>query len=148
MEIYEIAAITVAAVLGLDAVVHLYWLTGRTWPAHDARSLSRVVLNADVPFTPRVLTPLVAVLALGATAVLAEAGLLGGRLPGWLPGWFPAAGTLAVAGGALLRAGAGVIWSLGIGASRDTAFYWLNLTAYTPICLVLSGAATVVVVLR
>jgi hypothetical protein len=144
MKSYEVAAIVVAAVLGLDAVVHVYWLTGRTWPARDVRALSRVVLNAEVPFTPRVLLPLIVVLIGGAGAVLARADLLGGWLPGWLPGWVPTVGTLAVAAGAFLRGGAGIVWAAGIGASRDTAFYRLNLIAYTPVCLALGGAATAV----
>src|SRR6187551_2737345 len=50
----------------------LYRLTGRVWPARDTRALSQAVLNADVPFTPRVLLPLVVVLTIGGTAVLAR----------------------------------------------------------------------------
>jgi hypothetical protein len=119
----------------VDALIHAYWLTVHTWPARDTRALSRPVLNADVPFTPRVLAPVVVALAAGAAAVLAKAGLLGASLPAWLPGWVPVAGTLAVAAGSFLRGGAGVSWAAGIGARRDTAFYWLNLTAYTrPVC--------------
>jgi Protein of unknown function (DUF3995) len=144
VQTYEVAAVVTATVLGVDALIHLYWLTGRTWPARDASALSQAVLNADVPFTPRVLVPLIFVLTVGATAVLAKADPLGGWLPDWLPGWIPTAGTVAVAVGALLRAGAGIIWALGIGTKRDTAFYRLNLTAYIPICLILCGAATVV----
>lgn len=144
MQTYEVAAVATATVLGVDALIHLYWLTGRTWPARDTRGLSKAVLNAEVPFAPRVLVPLIVVLTVGATAVLAKASLLGGWLPDWLPAWIPTAATVAVAVAALLRGGAGIIWALGIGARRDTAFYWLNLTAYTPICLILCGAATVV----
>jgi hypothetical protein len=145
MQTYQVAAVVTATVLGVDALIHLYWLTGRTWLARDTRTLSQALLNADVPFTPRVLAPLIAVLAGGATAVLAKAGLLGAWLPGaWLPSWIPTAATVAVAAGALLRGGAGIIWALGIGARRDTAFYRLNLAAYTPICWILCGAATIV----
>jgi hypothetical protein len=144
MQTYEVAAVVATVILGADALIHVNWLTGRTWPARDPRTLSQVVLNADVPFTPRVLMPLVVVLAVGATAVLAKAGLLTAWLPDGLPGWLPTAGTLAVAVGALLRGGAGIIWALGIGANRDTAFYRLNLIAYTPICLVLCGATALV----
>ncbi len=144
MQTYQMAAVVPATVLGVDALVHAYWLTGRTWPARDARTLSRAVLNADVPFTPRALVPLIAVLASGTIAVLAKAGLLGAALPGWLPGWVLTAGTLAVAAGLLLRGGAGVVWALGIGAHRGTAFYWLNLIGYTPACLVTCAAALIV----
>jgi hypothetical protein len=137
-----IAAVVVASILGLDALMHLYWLTGRVWPAHDVRQLSQAVLNMDVPFTPRVLVPLVAVLTGGAVAVLGEAGLLGS----WLPGWVATAGTIAVAAGAFARGGAGVVWALGIGATRDSVFHRLNLRAYTPACFVLCGAAVLVAV--
>ena len=130
----------VAVVLGLDALIHLYWLTGRRWPATDTRTLSRAVLNADVPFTPRVLLPLVVILAGGACTVLGRAGLLG-AVDGWLPPWIWTVGTLAVAGGAALRGAAGVGWALGIGASRDSLFYRLNLLAYTPLCFLLCAAA-------
>ncbi|MBO2459162.1 DUF3995 domain-containing protein [Actinomadura violacea] len=136
MHIYELAAVLAATVLALDALLHVYWMTGRTWPARDVTALSRGLLNADVPFAPRVLAPLVAVLAVGAAAVLARAGLI---LPG-LPGWLTAAGSIAVAGGVALRAGAGVVWALGVGASRDSAFYKLNLAVYTPLCLLLTAA--------
>jgi hypothetical protein len=145
MEIHEVAAIAVATVLGIDALIHAYWMTGLTWPARDARALSRVVLNTDVPFTPPVLAPLVVVLGVGAVMVLIQAGLLDAWLPAWLPGWIPTAGTLAVAVGTFLRAAAGMVWVAGVGASRDSVFYRLNLTVYTPICLIVCGAATTAV---
>ncbi|MER6809075.1 DUF3995 domain-containing protein [Spirillospora sp. NPDC000708] len=136
MSILELAALLAAAVLGLDAVLHVYWMTGRTWPARDVAALSQGLLNADVPFTPRVLAPLVLVLAAGAIAVPARAGMI---LTG-VPGWIPAAGTVAVAAGVALRAGAGVVWALGVGARRESAFYRLNLAVYTPLCFVLTAA--------
>ncbi|WP_433140616.1 DUF3995 domain-containing protein [Actinomadura nitritigenes] len=136
MSILELAALLAAAVLGLDAALHVYWMTGRTWPARDVTTLSLGLLNADVPFTPRVLAPLVLVLAAGAIAVPARAGMI---LTG-VPGWIPAAGTVAVAAGVALRAGAGVVWALGVGARRESAFYRLNLAVYTPLCFVLTAA--------
>jgi ABC-type uncharacterized transport system permease subunit len=136
MSILELAALLAAAVLGLDALLHVYWMTGRTWPARDVAALSQGLLNADVPFTPRVLAPLVLVLTAGAVAVPARAGMI---LTG-VPGWIPAAGTVAVAAGVALRAGAGVVWALGVGARRDSAFYRLNLAVYTPLCFVLTAA--------
>lgn len=145
MQTYQLAAVAAAAILGLDALVHAYWLTGRTWPARDVPALSRAVLNADVPFTPRVLLPLIIVLTIGTATILARAGLLDPWLPGWIPGWVPTAGAVAVAAGATLRAGAGIVWALGIGADRGSAFYRLNLTAYTPVCLLLCAATAIVV---
>lgn len=136
------AALLVAAVLVLDALMHVYWMTGRTWPARDVATLSRGLLNADVPFTPRVLGPLVLALSGGAATVLARADVI---LPG-LPGWLPMIGTIAVAGGLGLRALAGLIWALGIGARRDSTFYKLNLVLYTPVCVLLGVATTQVAV--
>lgn len=46
------AAALVASVLTVDAVLHLYWTTGATWPAADDKSLSHAVLGTEVPFTP------------------------------------------------------------------------------------------------
>ncbi len=140
MQTIHIAAIGVATVLGLDALIHAYWSTGRVWPARDTRALSHAVLNADVPFTPRALIPLVVVLSIGCGAMLARADLVHTGLPSWVLA--AAAGVVAV--GLLARGLAGVAWIAGIGASRDTPFYWLNLIAYTPICLVLSVAAGIV----
>ncbi|MEU8800393.1 DUF3995 domain-containing protein [Spirillospora sp. NPDC048819] len=138
MRTYEMAALLVAAVLILDALLHVYWMTGRTWPARDVTSLSRGLLNADVPFTPRVLAPLVLALSGGAVTVLAQADVV---LTG-LPGWLPMAGTVAVAAGLALRTLAGLAWALGIGARRDSTFYKLNLVLYTPVCILLTTATT------
>lgn len=146
METYQVAAIVVAGVLGLDALIHAYWMTGRTWPARDVRTLSQMVLNADVPFTVPVLAPLVLILLGGAGAVLAQAGLVDAWLPSWLPGWVPTLGALAAVVGTLLRGGAGIVWAFGIGARRDSTFYRLNLIAYTPMCLLLCGASALVFV--
>jgi hypothetical protein len=136
MRTYEMAALLVAAVLTADALLHAYWITGRTWPARDVTALSRGLLNADVPFTPRVLAPLVLVLCGGAVTVLAQADMI---LHG-LPGPLTLAGTIAVAAGLTLRALAGLGWALGIGARRDSVFYKLNLGLYTPVCVLLAAA--------
>ena len=137
METYQIAAIVVAAVLGIDALIHAYWLTGRVWPASDVTALSRAVLGADVPFTPRVLVPLVLVLLAGAAAVLGRAGLIAGGIPEWI--W--AVGTIAVGAGLLVRGLAGAVWV--VSRSRGSWFYRLNAAAYTPVCLLLCAATVV-----
>lgn len=123
--------VAAAAVLTTDALAHLYWATGATWPADNARDLSLAVLNMEVPFTPRVLLPLAAVLLAGAWAML-TADSRYGRLAG-----------LAVAAGTLVRGVVGVGWMLGIGADTQTPFYWLNLV-YTPVCLALFAASLAV----
>ncbi|MFE5913471.1 DUF3995 domain-containing protein [Streptomyces wedmorensis] len=125
------AAALVASVLTVDAVLHLYWTTGATWPAADDRSLSHAVLGTDVPFTPPILLPLVVLLLTAAAFVLAHS-----RQPRHPLLRF---GTLAVAAGLSLRALAGIYWLFA--KETGTAFYWLNLMLYTPLCAVLTIAA-------
>ncbi|WP_329416444.1 DUF3995 domain-containing protein [Streptomyces sp. NBC_00704] len=124
------AAALVTSVLTVDALLHLYWTTGATWPAADDESLSRAVLGTDVPFTPPVLLPLVALLLTASGLVLAHS-----RRPR-----HPVLrlGTLAVAAGLSLRALAGIYWMFA--EEPGTAFYWLNLALYTPLCAVLAVA--------
>ncbi|MEV0978249.1 DUF3995 domain-containing protein [Streptomyces sp. NPDC049915] len=125
------AALLVTAVLTADALLHLYWTTGATWPAADDSSLSEAVLGTDVPFTPPILLPLVAVLLTGAACVFAHS--LRPRHP------VLRLATLAVTAGLSLRALAGIYWLFA--KDTGTAFYWLNLALYTPLCAVLAVAA-------
>ncbi|MEV1167081.1 DUF3995 domain-containing protein [Nonomuraea sp. NPDC049784] len=137
------AGIAVVTVLAADAVAHLYWMTGSTWPARDAGSLSRAVLNFVVPFTPRVLLVPLALLLAAATLVL-----IAMDRPAWLgrriPGALKRLGAWAVATGLLVRGVAGLVWAFGIGASLDTPFYWLNLLVYEPVCLALFAGTVIV----
>ncbi|MFI7111358.1 DUF3995 domain-containing protein [Nonomuraea sp. NPDC050227] len=135
MNIPRLGALTASALL-TDAAAHLYWLTGRTWPAGDVSSLSLAVLNFEVPFTSRVLVPLVVVLGAGAAAVLVCS-----RGRGCLPARLV---TAAVAAGTLVRAAAGLVWIAGVGADTGTPFYWLNLFLYTPVCVFMATAAALV----
>lgn len=127
----------VAALLAGDAVVHAIWATGLRWPADSAEGLSYAVLNADVPFTPRVLLPLCALLGTAAACVYAHAHHVGGRRMRTAA----RLGTAAVAGGLTLRATVGAAWIAGVGAKMDTPFYWLNLGLYTPLCVGFGYAA-------
>ncbi|MFI9329046.1 DUF3995 domain-containing protein [Kitasatospora sp. NPDC052868] len=134
------AALAIATVLAADGLLHVYWATGRTWPAPDTAALSQLVLNADVPFTPRVVLPLAALLFSGAALVAARGGVMPAtarRLPALALRWGPR----AVAGGLLARGLAGLVWAAGIGAETDSAFYRLNLAVYTPLCLAGAAAA-------
>lgn len=126
-------AILIAAVLTVDGVIHTYWATGAIWPARTPNSLSRAVLNIDGTFTPQAVLPLAALLWTASGLVIARSRGRGGRLA--------ALATAAVSGGLALRGCAGLIWATGIGTSTGTPFYWLNLLAYTPICLVLAPLA-------
>ncbi|MFJ9605698.1 DUF3995 domain-containing protein [Kitasatospora sp. NPDC101176] len=133
-------AAAVGTVLAVDGLVHLYWATGRTWPASDTARLSQLVLNLQVPFTPQVLVPLAGVLLSGAALVVAH----GGRLPALarrLPPVLPRLATGVVAGGLLARGAVGLVWATGAGADPGDTFYWLNLLLYTPLCLVLGRTA-------
>lgn len=131
------AGTAVAALLAGDALVHAFWTTGATWPADSAKGLSHAVLNADVPFTPRVLLPLCALLTTAAACVYAHSHRVGGRR-------IRAAarlGTAAVAGGLSLRAAVGAVWITGVGVDMEAPFYWLNLVLYTPMCVGFGYAA-------
>ena len=112
---------------GFLALCHVWWATGATWPAPDVRALSHAVLNLEAPFTPQVVLPLAA-LHLGLAAAVLTARRSGvARL---------VVRVLVV--GLACRAALGVGWAFGIGADPGTAFYWLNLLAYTPACVALA----------
>jgi hypothetical protein len=125
-------ALALASVLTVDGAIHLYWATGRTWPAADTRTLSRAVLNAEVPFTPRTLLPLAVLLGSAAALVLARGGVLSLPVPPTLLRW----ATGAVTAGLLIRGAAGLVWITGRGADPRLVFYRLNLLLYTPLCLI------------
>ncbi|WP_405898359.1 DUF3995 domain-containing protein [Streptomyces sp. NBC_00727] len=135
------AALTVAAVLTADGLLHVLWSTGSTWPAGDAASLSYAVLGIDAPFTPPVVLPLAAVLFGGAALVTARARLGRAHRLGRLL----QAGTLAVACGTALRGLAGIGWAVGLRTGLDAGagdtFQLLNRALYTPLCLLLAAAA-------
>ncbi|MEU6788514.1 hypothetical protein ABZ912_55805 [Nonomuraea angiospora] len=119
----------VAAVLLLDAFLHLSWLVR---PAADPRALSLAVLNFETPFTARILVPLIVVLIVAALSVIAVSRGRGGRLA--------KAVTLALGCGLLARAELGLAWAFGLGTDTGTPFYWLNLLLYTPLCVALAFA--------
>ncbi|MFE3202020.1 DUF3995 domain-containing protein [Embleya sp. NPDC059237] len=123
----------VAALLAGDALVHAFWATGATWPAGSTEALSQGLLNADVPFTPRVLLPLCTLLTTAAAGIYAHSRGRGGRLAALV--------SAAVATGLTVRAGAGVLWALGVGADPGSTFYRLNLAVYTPVCVGFGYAA-------
>jgi hypothetical protein len=112
----------------LLAAVHVYWATGATWPARDEHSLSLTVLNAQVSFGPRVVLPLAALHLLLAGAILTSAR--------WRPSRLVVVG---VGAGLLVRAAVGLVWVTGA-VHTSTAFYWLNLFLYTPLCVALCVA--------
>lgn len=125
----SLPAAFVAAVLLLDAFLHLSWLVR---PAADPRALSLATLNFDTPFTARILVPLVVVLTVAARSVVAVSRGRGGRLA--------KAVALALGGGLLARAELGLAWAFGLGTDTGTPFYWLNLLLYTPLCVALAFA--------
>lgn len=136
----EFAGILVAAVLAADGLLHAYWATGRIWPAQDPKTLSLAVLNGDITFATPGVFALACVLLLGALTVLARVHLLG-MLGQIIPAPLLQLGILAIAAGLLLRGLAGIVWALGLVAAKSRLFYQLNLILYTPVCLLLFGAA-------
>ena len=136
----ERAGTLVAGVLAADGLLHAYWATGGVWPAKDRETLARLVLNTDRPsaFRPAVVGPLAGLLFVAASATLMRVGRLGrlGRLIPYPP---RQSMVLAVAAGLLLRGAQGV-W-IALRGDPSTAFYRINLVAYTPACLLLFAAA-------
>ncbi|MFB9413677.1 alpha/beta fold hydrolase [Dactylosporangium matsuzakiense] len=115
-----------AGLLAADAVLHVFWLTGATWPFPDRRALSFAVLGFQAPFTPPVLTGL-AVLLLAAAAALWH----GQRHI-----------TTVVAIAAAAQVPLRVAWAAGFGSHTAGAlFWWLNLLLYLPLCTFLAIAA-------
>lgn len=131
--------LAVAIVLLLDALLHLYWATGATWPAADEYSLSVAILGFGVDFRPGLLVPLAVLLAVGAVLVLAR-GLLGREHRFGLV-W--QAGAVAVTVGALARALLGVMWAFPALGYLPAGFYWANLLGYVPLCLGTAAAGFV-----
>jgi pimeloyl-ACP methyl ester carboxylesterase len=126
-----------AAVFVLDALAHLVWAAGLTWPFGSTRAVSYALLGAELPFTPPVLLPLAALL-LGAAAVVRYRAVLGRD---HRAGPFLQLGILVLTAAVAVRALAGLVWALDIGTPPGSAaFYWLNLLVYTPLCLLLAGA--------
>jgi hypothetical protein len=136
----ENAGKLVAAGLAADGLVHVYWATGNIWPAPDMKTLSLAVLNMNVSFGLFIVGPLACLLFCGALLVLARVHRLG-KLGRMIPDSVLQLVILIIAAGLLLRSLAGIVWVLGLGADTSTTFYWLNLLAYTPFCLVLFAAA-------
>lgn len=127
-----------AVLLGVLALVHVYWATGAVWPAADERALSLAVLGSVVSFGPAVVLPLAALEAVGSVCVGGYAWGLGGRFArlarlAWL-------GTAVFVGGLLLRGAVGVVWIIAGKDGSGAVFPWLNALAYTPLCLVLGWA--------
>lgn len=125
------ASISVTAVLATDAALHVYWMTGATWPAGDDRSLSIAVLGFVAPFTPRILIPLALMLS-GAAFVVWRAARsehrifrLGALVVG-----------LALAAQVPLR----VAWSF----TGTGLFHTLNVALYLPLCAILAVCAFLV----
>lgn len=133
----------VAATLALDGLIHAYWATGARWPANDSRTLSRLVLGTDdVPFTPIVVGPLAALLLLGSIIVIGYTRRID-RIGRQAPHRALQAGMLAITAGFALRA----VLGIGMARSEDSgsAFFWLNLVIYTPLCLALTAAMIVTI---
>lgn len=127
-----------AAVLALDGALHVYWSSGLTWPAADARTLSLALLGFAVPFTKGLLWALAALLWSSAALVLLHVRLRSGPSQSRriLHGT-TAVVLIAVTSALLLRAVLGCWWCFAADG-LDPSFYRLNLLLYTPGCVVLA----------
>lgn len=123
-----------AAVLAGDALLHLWWTAGPSWPFADQHRASLAVLGFAVPFTAGVLLPLAAVLLFSATMVFA----LGRVRPDHKGHRLFRLTTAGVTAGLLLRGLFGVVWAAAADGSSAQPFAALNLWVYTPVCLALA----------
>ena len=126
------AALVVAAVLLVDAGLHVWWSIGSVWSANGPDSLSVAVLGLQLPAGPGVLMSLAGLLSVAAVVVALRARSRPGG--SWHRVWGVA--TAVVLAGLLLRASLGVVWLFGYSPPR---FFWLNALLYTPVCALLSG---------
>ncbi|MEX0172476.1 DUF3995 domain-containing protein [Streptomyces sp. LMG1-1-1.1] len=121
-----------AALLAVLALVHVYWATGATWPAHSEHGLSLAVLGSAVSFGPAVVLPLAALEGVASAGVYAYGRNPRGRIPRLI--------TAAFTAGLLARGAAGVAWTILGKDGSGPVFPWLNALLYTPLCLGLGWA--------
>lgn len=143
-QLKDLAGIFVALVLVGDSLLHLYWATGRYWPARDPLSLSQAVLNSNKTrlFKPACV-PLACLLFIGALMVLARIHRLG-TFGQRIPDWFLQLGIEVLAAGFLLLGLTGILRATRLVKAKSRLFYKLNLLAYTPLSLVLFAAAVII----
>ena len=126
-----------AVVLGALAVLHGIWAFS-PWPLDSRARYAEVVVGVrerDLPSTAATLG-VAGLLAAAARLVLMRSGVVSSAGPAWLPRW----GVRVVAAALLLRAAAGfAVSGLGWGDAPE-AFRRLDLTVYSPLCLVLGAA--------
>jgi hypothetical protein len=133
-------ALTVAAVLFVLALLHVYWAVGGKWPGRDSEELARLVVGGPIglrmPSAGACLA--VALLLVAAAAfVLAAQGIL--ALP--LPLALARVATFGVAGVLTARGLAGFFETRLRPVIAGTPYARLNVIAYSPLALALGLAA-------
>jgi SAM-dependent methyltransferase len=135
-----VAAIAVATILGVLAALHVYWGMGGHWPGTDEESLVATVVG-----DPRALGQAAGSMP-GPVACFAVAGLLAIAAASALTASLVIPGPARLAQWAAWGA-AGVLALRGVGgyfdgwlrpATRETPFYRLNRSLYSPLCIALS----------
>jgi len=137
MSMIDAIAIVTAAILLALAGLHVYWLSGRTWPGHDAASLNAMVIGGrpGAALPPRPMTALVSAGLVGiAIGALAARGLVAPPFPGAVR--------------ALTWVAASVLALRGIGGffdrwmrphTAELPFARLNVRIYSPLALALAA---------
>ncbi|MEP7764729.1 DUF3995 domain-containing protein [Sanguibacter sp. 25GB23B1] len=131
----------VAGTLGVLSAAHITWVFS-SWPLPDRARFAEAVVGVgpdDAPSAP---------MTVGVAALLAQAAVLvkrcGAQAPALPPGRVVVLGTKVVAGVLLARAVAGLVLSGSRLVPAPEVYRRLDLTVYSPLCLLLGvGAATV-----
>ena len=128
----------VAGTLALLSALHATWLFS-SWPLPDRRRFAETVIGASPDNVPSAAaTCTVAGLLASASLLVARCGAPSPRRP---PGGITILGTWTVAGVLLARAIGGFVVSGAGLVDAPAAFRRLDLTVYSPLCLVLGGGA-------
>lgn len=131
----------VAGTLGVLSAAHVGWLF-TSWPLPDRARFAEAVVGVgpeDTPGTPA---------TVGVAVLLAQAAILvkrcGAKDPTRRPGRMVVMGTRAVAGVLVTRAVAGFVLSGSRLVPAPEVYRRLDLTVYSPLCLVLGAGAAAV----
>ncbi len=140
-----VIALLLAGVVGLIALLHLYWTLGGLWPGHDEQSLAQTVVGSHgIREMPPVWMRLAVTLALGAAALWPL--MWAAIVPYGLPQTLIVLGMWVLAGVFLARGIAGFLPVFGPARVQEP-FLTLNRRVYSPLCLVIGAGFAALIVM-